>query len=381
MKYSELDPRGRIPLGKIIPGSPKRIGEDSPSKPDSQTSNPSQHIGEDTPRNQEGQAQTSPQHIGEDAPSKSDGQDSTPPQHIGEDAPSKPDSQAPTAPQHIGEDSQPPVDSTPGIASSEKLAIKGRKAENFQNEAIETHKNDKTYIPNDSNTYLPMNRRYNVIDDDILTPADSSGGDVNAIMEDSDIRLDPHQPWTYREVVSRGQPEDHLTVMAMFSSDQKAILAQQRYAVSDVDPLPEAMAEAPGWNVGDPIPPRLPAGEILWQQYKDVAGDTAGDLRFIISHPVANSDTNRVITEAHAAKGLADEEKGTFTPLDSNRENQLGDIWHQFLGTDNVKGILYMVADHHNELGNKAVTKIHSWTPNGPGANGFGSLVIELGPR
>lgn len=345
-KYSELDPRGGIRLGNDIPGSPNHIGQDAPNNPGGQ------------------------------AP---------PSQHIGEDAPSNPGGQAPTLPQHIGEDSPPPPDPAldSDFISSEDLATKGRNVERVQNDAIDQHKKDKTYDQNDPNTYLPTDRRYKVADNDPdSTPGELSGDSVNPILEHRDIGLDPHQPWTYREIISKGQTDPGKpTSIAMYSKEQKAIFAQSRYAEYDIDPTPDMMPGTPGWKKGDSIPPRLPSGEILWQQYKDVAGDAAGELRFIVIHPIANSNTNRVITEAHLAKGIPDDRKGTFTPADSNWEILLGDIWHQFLGTDNVKGIPFLTADHHNELGDKVVAKIHSWSPNRPGGISMGSLVVELGPR
>lgn len=376
-KHSELIPRGGFRPGKDFSEPSTHVGEDNPSNVGGQA--PSEHIGEDTPSGQGGQAP--PQHIGEDAPSDVGGQAS--PQHIGEDSPGHQGFDSTSKPLSTNQSpNSPPAEPIQGFVSSEDLARKGRNVERVQDDAIKQHKKDKTYDSNDPDSYLPMDRRYKVLDDDPnLTAAESSSDSVNPIMEHPDIGLDPHVPWTYREILSKGQDVTKTTNIAMYSKNQKSIFAQSRYASYDKDPPPEDMIGTPGWKKGDPIPPRLPAGEILWQQYKDVAGDTAGELRFIVIHPVANENTNRVITEAHVAKKIPDNQKGTFTTADSNWDTLLGDIWHTFLGTDNVKGVPFITADHHNELGDKVVAKIHSWSPTRPGGIGMGAIVVELGPK
>lgn len=358
----------------------------SPAQDPSITPGSPLHIGEDTPSNAPGQAPASPQHIGEDNPSNTPGQAPNSPQHIGEDPPSKPGSGSGSTPHH-GTKPSPnhpaPADSSPDYVSDEDLATKGKKVERAQFDAIDQGKKDKTYDPKDPNSYLPMDRRYTVFDDDPdLTPAESSNSGINPIMEHPDIGLDPNVPWTYREILSRGQNDNSMpTSIAMYSKDQRAIYVQSTYSVYDTEPSPESMDQAPKWKKGDPIPPRLPSGEILWQQYKDIAKDTAGELRLIAVHPIANVNTNRVIAKAHASKNIPADQKGTFEPPDSDWDTLLGDIWYTFLGTDNAKGIPFMTADHHTELRDKVVVKIHTWSPDRPGGVAMGAIVMELGPR
>ena len=81
----------------------------------------------------------------------------------------------------------PPEDTGPGFISNEELAKKGRKVEKIQKEAIRKRKPDKTYNPNDSNTYLPLDKRYIIDDDD--SPSECSGWNVDEMMGHPDVRL------------------------------------------------------------------------------------------------------------------------------------------------------------------------------------------------
>ncbi|KAL8720104.1 MAG: hypothetical protein Q9225_002980 [Loekoesia sp. 1 TL-2023] len=100
-------------------------------------------------------------------------------------------------------------------------------------------------------------------------------------------------------------------------------------------------------------------------------GQSISDLQAVIQVDIVNSGTWNVARSAYESIGLdinTDEEWRKWTLVDQKN------YFYGFLGTDNVKGTVWLLNDHPNEIGKKAITEI--WTRFG---NHF-DVWITVGP-
>lgn len=79
----------------------------------------------------------------------------------------------------------------------------------------------------------------------------------------------------------------------------------------------------------------------------------APKLDLVIQRNIHNDDTNNAITQFHAAKGIKDNQPGSWA--------QGTDEYNALLGSDNGRPVAYMLQDHHQALGNKKVTSITTY--------------------
>ncbi|KAL9583695.1 MAG: hypothetical protein Q9212_002561 [Teloschistes hypoglaucus] len=122
---------------------------------------------------------------------------------------------------------------------------------------------------------------------------------------------------------------------------------------------------------------KLPWSEIIFQTW-DLAkakenlmatdgqaktpGGPISNLQSVVRHDIANRGTQAVLIAAYSANGFAwDEEWRPWTEADHR------DFFHGLLGTDNVKGVVWLLNDHAGKIGKKEISTIWSrWVDGYP---------------
>ncbi|KAI4246200.1 MAG: hypothetical protein LQ352_006442, partial [Teloschistes flavicans] len=127
------------------------------------------------------------------------------------------------------------------------------------------------------------------------------------------------------------------------------------------------------WRASD-TQKKLPWSEIVYQTWRLAAahadtlnadddvhppGAPIAGLRSVVRHSVVNAGTKAVVSAAYAANewaagGDGEDEWREWT------EASTPAFFYGLLGTDNVKGVLWLLKDHAVEMGRKEVTKV--WT-------------------
>ncbi|KAL9589715.1 MAG: hypothetical protein Q9203_001486 [Teloschistes exilis] len=130
---------------------------------------------------------------------------------------------------------------------------------------------------------------------------------------------------------------------------------------------------------------KLPWSEIIYQTWDlaeanenllateglaKTSGAPISNLQSVVRHDIANRGTQAVLIAAYSANGFAlDEEWRPWTEVDHR------DFFHGLLGTDNVKGVVWLLNDHAAEIGKKEISKISSrWE------GGYPDLWIDIAP-
>lgn len=141
---------------------------------------------------------------------------------------------------------------------------------------------------------------------------------------------------------------------ALYSKEDKVIIAKN------------------SWAKFDGSKDRLTWNQLVFKNWKDVAGSDVGKLKWIVRDTINNWDTLSVINKALSKAGkdpdkpFSHEQVGVFEPSDES--------FKALAGTDNGKGPFYMLANYHKELGDLKVVRIHTW-----GDDGVYFIVLELG--
>lgn len=143
---------------------------------------------------------------------------------------------------------------------------------------------------------------------------------------------------------------------ALYGKDSNAIIAKQSWRVSD------------GYSDAD----RLKWYQITFKNWKDQAGSDAGKLKWVVRDTISNDDTRTVIKKALSKVGIdpdkpfTTKQVGVFGPSD--------DSFKALAGTDNGRGVFYMLGRYHKELGDLKVVSIHAWVDDG-----IPFMALELG--
>lgn len=117
----------------------------------------------------------------------------------------------------------------------------------------------------------------------------------------------------------------------------------------------------------------LPWSELMYQTWKHAAqkadqlaskdhppGGPISNLRGVVQHFVVNKGTRLVLTAAYKAKGWepgydGEDQWRKFTEQDAGKKDF---FFYGLLGTDNVKGTVWLLHDHANEIGRKDISAI-----------------------
>ena len=137
----------------------------------------------------------------------------------------------------------------------------------------------------------------------------------------------------------------------------------------------EAGAIIASWNYRDSdSQKKLPWSEIIYQQYLSAMAprQSITALQAVIRTGVVNQGTLEVLRTMYAAIGVS-----LFADNEQWRKWTLTDqpyFFYVLLGTDNVKGVMYLLNDHANALGRKIITAMY--TRCAP----WCSIWISIGP-
>ncbi|EER24830.1 hypothetical protein CPC735_014250 [Coccidioides posadasii C735 delta SOWgp] len=116
---------------------------------------------------------------------------------------------------------------------------------------------------------------------------------------------------------------------------------------------------------------RLKWSDLMWQSWKETAGDKANSLRWVVQDNIVNSHTESIMIQAHGKVGFPPNQNiGKFWyhgADDSMKESFLA-----LAGTDNVRGVFRIAANYRNELDNAWVKNIYT-IKSGP------HIIVELG--
>ena len=154
----------------------------------------------------------------------------------------------------------------------------------------------------------------------------TSGGGVP-----SNVMKDIQRPESYTKV-DTGIKGKESAYQNYASPQEGTIIGGWNYATKDVD--------GPGR--------RLPNSEVLHQHYKGVGGSLA-TLRRVIRSSIANEETMTVMDMC----------AGTVIQKNAGVTYQAGsDDFNALLGTDNCKGVAFMLTDHARESGGKRIVAI-----------------------
>ncbi|KAF3898078.1 hypothetical protein GTR04_0208 [Trichophyton interdigitale] len=116
---------------------------------------------------------------------------------------------------------------------------------------------------------------------------------------------------------------------------------------------------------------RLRWSELTFQGWKKHAGDDAKNLRWVIRNNVINPGTVATVKKAIEFTNQNPNRRAEFK-LDANNQ-ELNDAFVALAGTVNVKGVIHMLADHHNDMGGLRLKKIHAFGPH--------KFILELGRK
>jgi hypothetical protein len=137
---------------------------------------------------------------------------------------------------------------------------------------------------------------------------------------------------------------------AAFSPDGKVVIAA--YSDTDNDTLPPAHRTR--WS------------EFVFQQMKQYAETKTApynikNLQFLVRVNVGHPETVNTIKEAfHRNKLNFGKDKGVFHASATAKTE--ADAFNAILRTENVRGVNWMLGDHHTELGDKRIKALHIYT-------------------
>ncbi|KAI4256042.1 MAG: hypothetical protein LQ352_002274 [Teloschistes flavicans] len=226
-----------------------------------------------------------------------------------------------------------------------------------------------------------------------LSQDDPKDRDDNAIFEQ----------YYHTESVSNMYTEP--TLRQTFENRGIDVTQMHYWATSSIDPTTNAVDESAAYyNVFDTKSgiiiaegnwrnedkqQKLPWSEIIYQTW-DLAeskenrmasdglaknpGAPISNLQSVVRHDIANRGTQAVLAAAYQANGLVpgkdgDDQWRPWTEADHR------DFFHGLLGTDNVKGVIWLLNDHAAEIGKKEISTIWSrWAGSWP------DLWIDIAP-
>jgi hypothetical protein len=182
----------------------------------------------------------------------------------------------------------------------------------------------------------------------------------------SDFHLSAQDQYIQRFVRNKG-PQGRLNRSpvineAAFSRDGKVVIA----AYSDTDKDAVAPADRTRWS------------EFVFQQMKQYAEDKTApydikNLQFLVRVNVGNPGTIATIKKAFLLNGLSfEKDRGVFR-ASARSGTAEATAFDAILRTENVKGVNWMLGDHHTELGDKRIKALYIYPERG-----FPNIFIEV---
>jgi len=133
---------------------------------------------------------------------------------------------------------------------------------------------------------------------------------------------------------------------------------------------------------GEPNDPRmLRWSEMVMDNWRQVASDAVGDLKFMVRDNIGTTETQDAINAAITRVTAGG--KGDANAMQTFRRTAEGDElagYQLIAGTVHGERVLKMLKDYHGELGNLKIDAFHVFRPGTTGGpSGQYSIVIEFG--
>jgi len=284
----------------------------------------------------------------------------------------------PEPPVHIGDGNPSTGGNKNKVLTFDQYRAKGETTNGVLTTAIRDNTADATRRPEGGATDRTLGT-YADIKDGYSGPVDREQKDLSDLQSAYDAVnvIDPAADFStatrYDRVTIKSKMNDvesGIVNEGAYNRDKGAIVALWNFQEND------------HWPVSDPH--RLPWSELTWQTWEKIAkpqrfarNNDVPNLKYIFRRDVQNDGTTATVQKAHETNGLSMNERGEFEVDNTNVAKS--DAFYALLGTDNVKGVAFMLKDHHVELGNKVIKKIITIPKGSPGSGNKLSLVIVLG--
>ncbi len=208
------------------------------------------------------------------------------------------------------------------------------------------------------------------------TLVDHSGGGQQ-IQEDLIHRgfspIDNYKMWHVSSLQSKtGQADEETSYENMFNAEDGVIIATYNWRPLDSQKKLQWYSTVFPTETIILLMYFFARSDIVYHTYRLnlKPGQSMRSLKAVIQVDITNPGTFRILQSAYKARGLDanhDRYWRRWTPADSP-------YFYWFLGTDNVKGTMFLLKDHASAIGKKVITAI--WTRAEPSFD----IWIQLGP-
>lgn len=135
-----------------------------------------------------------------------------------------------------------------------------------------------------------------------------------------------------------------------------------------------------GATEGKAIRSTIPASELTWQSWKEIAGEAnKKNLKMCFQHRIANEGTMSIIEQGYAKQTppLHQLAEGHFFMGGGDSKKQ--EVFLALLGSDNARPTEYMLKDHFNEIGQKKIQQISIFPYDNDNSYVGWNMVISIG--
>ncbi|KAF2834764.1 hypothetical protein M501DRAFT_989520 [Patellaria atrata CBS 101060] len=261
----------------------------------------------------------------------------------------------PSGPLHVGSEvSQSHIDR---VFTFDKYISDGRRIEESREFAVRNNIPDKTTRakndPNGRGDYADIEDGYNVGPE--FGKANQYNKDIQGNYEGVTVKSKDRVP------NSKHQPD--IVQQNMYNPEDGVAIVSWAFQGADGNPTSSRN--------------RLPYSEIFSQTWARISArrhgrpeSLYGNLQLIVGRDVQNKGAVKVLEDSYRMNDIPNNEIEIFTPNPNNKA--MDDAFTAWLGTDTVKSKIHFLKDHHNQFGNKRITKIMTFPKDyvGPQAEG-----------
>ncbi|CAJ2501345.1 Uu.00g041980.m01.CDS01 [Anthostomella pinea] len=163
--------------------------------------------------------------------------------------------------------------------------------------------------------------------------------------------------WSKKRINSGAPVSEDL--FARYFFDVWNRLARREETEGAYDPHGELFFMVEAYKARNPTPRDdrryVPANEISWQCYAKVAGENTKNLKLILLMDINNKGFWSITAHNYEEVGKSTDEIAVWERGDDSDSLKR---FERFLGGDIMNGILLALANHHNAIGDKTISKI-----------------------
>ena len=168
---------------------------------------------------------------------------------------------------------------------------------------------------------------------------------------DRQIEFDDKAKWPRFDISSKNS--DDPVSQSYYSNEYNAVLGLARFTKND--------------KLKNDPEKRVYGAELQYVKMKEIKGDKIGDLAWLGDIKITNPETKAIIQTVNDKKGVRGLDFAEYTPNDES--------WKDLVETKNANGYFLMLENHHEELTDLKVQKIHV----GKGIGNEYNMLLELG--